>query len=322
VYKRQPYVCGLGKEVPAAPELWQDPIPEVNHPLVNDSDVAKLKSAILSSDLSVSAMVAVAFASASSFRGSDRRGGANGARIRLNPARNWPVNSPTRLGKVLTMLEDIQSDFIASASGGKQVSMADLIVLAGSAAIEKAAKDAGHSVSVPFAPGRMDATESQTDPLSYSYLEPKACGFRNFYTDGLARTPAELLVDRAQLLTLTGPEMTVLVGGLRVLGANAPGDHNGVFTQNRGQLSNDFFTNLLDMGTQWKATSKNSYEGVDRKTGAVKWTGTSVDLLFGSNSVLRALSEVYGSSDGNDKFIKDFIAAWTKVMNLDRFDLA
>ena len=314
----------LGPEVPKEDLLWQDPIPAVNHKLVDDQDIASLKAKVLATGLSVAELVSTAWASASTFRGSDKRGGANGARIRLAPLKDWQVNQPTQLAKVLKALESIQSDFNKTASGGKKVSVADLIVLAGCAGVEQAAKNAGVNVTVPFAPGRMDASQAQTDVESFAVLEPVADGFRN-YLKGKYSVPAEaLLVDKAQLLTLTAPEMTVLVGGLRVLNANLDQSKHGVFTQRPGALTNDFFVNLLDMSTEWKATSdaKHVFEGRDRKTGAVKWTGTRVDLVFGSNAVLRALAEVYGGADAQAKFVQDFVAAWTKVMNLDRFDLA
>ncbi|HZF83727.1 MAG TPA: catalase/peroxidase HPI [Burkholderiaceae bacterium] len=311
----------LGPEVPAEELIWQDPLPAVDHPVVTDADVAALKAQVLASGLTVAELVSTAWASASTFRGSDKRGGANGARIRLAPQKDWAVNQPQQLARVLQVLEGIRAGF---SQGGKAISLADLIVLAGSAAVEKAAADAGQAVTVPFAPGRADASQEQTDVASFAPLEPVADGFRN-YLKGRYVVPAEaLLIDKAQLLTLTAPEMTVLVGGLRVLGANADGSAHGVFTDRPGQLSNDFFVNLLDMGTEWKpsATAEGLFEGRDRKTGAAKWTGTRVDLVFGSNAVLRALAEVYGSADGQEKFVKDFVAAWTKVMNLDRFDLA
>ncbi|EKF72971.1 catalase/hydroperoxidase HPI(I) [Alcanivorax hongdengensis A-11-3] len=310
----------LGPEVPSEALIWQDPIPEVDHELVNDQDIAALKSKILASGLSIGELVATAWASASTFRGGDKRGGANGARIRLAPQKDWEVNQPQRLGKVLKTLEGIQSEFN---SGNKKVSLADLIVLAGSAAVEKAASDAGVTLTVDFAPGRMDASEAQTDVSSFEPMEPAADGFRNYQKAKFDIGAEHLLVDRAQLLTLTAPEMTVLVGGLRVLGANHDGSAHGVFTDKPGTLSNDFFVNLLDMDTEWKATSadEETFEGRDRDSGKVKWTGTRVDLVFGSNSVLRALAEVYASDDGKEKFARDFAAAWTKVMNLDRFDL-
>ena len=308
----------LGPLVPKETLIWQDPIPAVDHPLIGEQDIAALKAKILASGLSVSQLVSAAWASASTFRGSDKRGGANGARIRLAPQKDWDVNQPAQLKTVLQKLEAIQKEF------GKKVSLADLIVLGGSAAVEKAAKDAGVDVKVPFTPGRMDASQEQTDVESFAPLEPRADGFRN-YISGKRQymAPEEALVDRAQLLTLTGPEMTVLVGGLRVLGANAGQSKHGVFTKKPETLTNDFFVNLLDMSTQWQpAGSDGAYEGRDRKTNAVKWTGTRVDLIFGSHSQLRALAEVYGCADSKEKFVKDFVAAWTKVMNADRFDLA
>ena len=314
----------LGPEVPAEELIWQDPFPAVNHKLIDDKDMAALKAKILASGLSVSQLVSTAWASASTFRGSDKRGGANGARIRLAPQKDWAVNQPEQLAKVLKTLEGIQTEFNGAQSGGKKVSLADLIVLGGCAAIEQAAKNAGHKVTVPFTPGRMDASQKQTDVESFAVLEPFADGFRNYQK---ARSPVsseDLLVDKAQLLTLTAPEMTVLVGGMRVLNTNARPSKHGVFTNRPEALTNDFFVNLLDMGTEWKAVSdaKDVFEGRDRKTGERKWTGTRVDLIFGSNSQLRALAEVYGSSDVQEKFVRDFIAAWNKVMNLDRFDLA
>jgi catalase-peroxidase len=314
----------LGPEVPAEELIWQDPIPAVNHKLIDAQDIAFLKGKILASGLSVSELVSTAWASASTFRGSDKRGGANGARIRLAPQKDWEVNQPAQLGKVLKALEGIQSAFNSAQSGGKKVSLADLIVLAGCAAVEQAAKKAGHEVTVPFMPGRMDASQEQTDVASFAVLEPKVDGFRNYQKTLYAVSAEELLVDRAQLLTLTAPEMTVLVGGMRVLNTNFGQTQHGVFTKKPEALTNDFFVNLLDMGTEWKAVSdtKDMFEGRDRKTGELKWTGTRVDLIFGSNSQLRALAEVYGSSDAKKKFVQDFIAAWTKVMNLDRFDLA
>jgi catalase-peroxidase len=315
----------LGPLVPKEILIWQDPIPTVNHPLVGEGDIAALKAKILASGLSVSQLISTAWASASTFRGSDKRGGANGARIRLAPQRDWEVNEPAQLKTVLQKLETIQKEFNASQSSGKRVSLADLIVLGGCAAVEKAAKDAGIDVKVPFTPGRMDASQEQTDVESFAPLEPRADGFRN-YLGGKRQfmTPEEALVDRAQLLTLTAPEMTVLVGGLRVLGANAGQTARGVFTKRPEMLTNDFFVNLLDINTQWQpaAGSDGVYEGRDRKTDALKWTGTRVDLIFGSHSQLRALAEVYACADSKDKFVKDFAAAWTKVMNLDRFDLA
>ena len=310
----------LGPEVPSEELIWQDPVPPVDHELVNDQDVAALKGKILESGLSVSELVSTAWASASTFRGGDKRGGANGARIRLAPQKGWEVNQPQQLAKVLKTLEGIQSDFN---SGNKTISLADLIVLAGGVGIEKAAKEAGHDVTVPFHPGRTDATEEQTDVASFEPLEPAADGFRNYQKGKFSIGAEHLLVDRAQLLTLTAPEMTALVGGLRVLGANHDGSQHGVFTDKPATLSNDFFVNLLDMGTEWKATSSDeeAFEGRDRDSGKVKWTGTRVDLVFGSNSVLRALAEVYACADGQEKLVNDFVAAWTKVMELDRFDL-
>lgn len=314
----------LGPDVPAEELIWQDPVPPVNHPLIDGRDIDSLKSKILASGLTVSELVTTAWASASIFRGSDKRGGANGARIRLAPQRDWEVNQPAQLAKPLKTLAGIQSAFNSAQSDGKRVSLADIIVLAGCAGIEQAAKNAGHEVAVPFAPGRMDATQEQTDVDSFAVLEPVADGFRNYLKPGLSVPAEELLVDKAQLLTLTAPEMTVLVGGLRVLKANAGQSPHGVFTKRPEALTNDFFVNLLDMGTEWKALSKDEdlFEGRDRKTGELKWTGTRVDLVFGSNSQLRAVAEVYGSSDSQGKFVQDFVAAWNKVMNLDRFDLA
>ena len=314
----------LGPEVPAEDLIWQDPIPAVDHPLVNEQDIASLKSQVLASGLTVSQLVSTAWASASTFRGSDKRGGANGARVRLAPQKDWEVNRPVELAKVLKTLEGIQSKFNAAQSGGKKVSLADLIVLAGCAGVEKAAKAAGHDVTVPFTPGRMDASQEQTDVESFAVLEPAADGFRN-YLKGKYTVPAEtLLIDKAQLLTLTAPEMTVLIGGLRVLGTNAGRDRHGVFTDRPEALTNDFFVNLLDPRTDWKAVSADAdvFDGRDRKTGERKWSGTRVDLVFGSNSQLRALAEVYASSDAQGPFVRDFVAAWDKVMNLDRFDLA
>jgi catalase-peroxidase len=314
----------LGPDVPAEELIWQDPIPAVNHKLIDAQDIASLKGKILASGLSVSVLVSTAWASASTFRGSDKRGGANGARIRLAPQKDWEVNQPKQLVKVLKTLGGIQSAFNQTAKGGKKVSLADLIVLAGCAGVEKAAKNAGHEVTVPFAPGRMDASQEQTDVESFAVLEPIADGFRNYLKGKYTLSAEALLVDKAQLLTLTAPEMTVLVGGMRVLKTNIGGAQHGVFTQRPEALTNDFFVNLLDMGTEWKPVSKDAdvFEGRDRKTGAVKWTGTRVDLVFGSNSQLRALAEVYGSYDAEKKFVHDFVAAWNKVMNLDRFDLA
>jgi catalase-peroxidase len=308
----------LGPEVPDEELLWQDPIPEVDHELIDENDIASLKGKILDSGLSISELVSTAWASASTFRGSDMRGGANGARIRLEPHKNWDVNQPDKLANVLKTLEGIQSGF------DKTVSMADLIVLAGCAGVEQAAKNGGHDVTVPFAPGRMDASQEQTDVESFSFLEPEADGFRNYLKTKYTVSAEEMLVDRAQLLTLTPPEMAVLVGGMRVLNTNFDQSQNGVFTKQKDALTNDFFVNLLDMGTTWKAVSEDEdrFEGRDRVTGELKWTGTRVDLIFGSNSELRALAEVYGSADAQEKFVNDFVAAWNKVMNLDRFDLA
>ncbi|MDH0292976.1 catalase/peroxidase HPI [Pseudomonas sp. GD04087] len=313
----------LGPEVPKEELIWQDPIPAVNHPLVDERDIATLKAKVLASGLSVAELVSTAWASASTFRGSDKRGGANGARIRLAPQKDWPVNQPEQLARVLGVLGEIQSEFNASAAGGKKISLADLIVLAGDAGVEEAARKGGHKVSVPFAPGRMDASQEQTDVHSVGMLEPVADGFRNFQKSKFSVPAEALLIDKAQLLTLSAPEVTALIGGLRVLGANTGGSQNGVFTARPGTLSNDFFVNLLDMGTVWKPTSADNdqFEGRDRKTGEAKWTGSRIDLLLGSNSQLRALSEVYGCSDGERKFVADFVKAWTKVMNLDRFDL-
>jgi catalase-peroxidase len=313
----------LGPGVPAEELIWQDPIPAVNHELIEAREITSLRGKILASGLSISELVSTAWASASTFRGSDKRGGANGARIRLAPQKFWEVNQPSQLAKVLKTLESIQSDFNQSQSAGKKVSLADLILFAGCAGVEHAAKNAGVNVTVPFTPGRMDASQEQTDIESFRVLEPIADGFRN-YLKGKCTMPAEaLLVDKAQLLTLTAPEMTVLIGGMRVLKTNFGGTQHGVFTGRSEALTNDFFVNLLDMGTEWKPVSKDAdvFEGRDRKTGAVKWTGTRVDLVFGSNSILRALAEVYASSDAQEKFVHDFVAAWNKVMNLDRFDL-
>ncbi|MEN9755757.1 MAG: catalase/peroxidase [Pseudomonadota bacterium] len=314
----------LGPEVPKEDLIWQDPVPAVNHPLVDAKDVAALKAQILSAGISIADLVSTAWASASSFRGSDRRGGANGARIRLAPQKDWEANNPATLRKVLAALESIQAKFNASATGGKKISLADLIVLAGGAAIEDAAKKAGHSIEVPFTAGRMDASQEHTDVESFSVLEPIADGFRNYQKGRYSVSAEELLLDKAQLLNLTGPEMTALVGGLRVLNANTGKAQHGVFTKTPETLTNDFFVNLLDMSTEWKATDDKAetFEGRDRKTGAVKWTATRVDLVFGSNSQLRAFAEVYGQADSKTKFVKDFVAAWTKVMMLDRFDIA
>jgi catalase-peroxidase len=314
----------LGPEVPAEALIWQDPIPAVNHKLIGKRDMDSLKRTILASGLSVPELVTTAWASASTFRGSDKRGGANGARIRLAPQKDWEVNEPARLARVLKVLEGIQGTFNSTASGGKKVSLADLIVLAGCAGIEQAAANAGHAVTVPFAPGRMDAVQEQTDVISFAVLEPKADGFRNYQKARYAVPAEELLVDKAQLLTLTAPEMTVLVGGMRVLDTGFGQTRHGVFTKTPGALTNDFFVHLLDMGTEWKPVSGDDgvFEGRDRRTGELRWTGTRVDLIFGSNAQLRALAEVYGSADGQEKFLHDFVRAWTKVMNLDRFDLA
>ena len=318
-----PKVRYLGPEVPEEDLIWQDPVPAVDHPLIDDADVKDLKAKILATGLSVSELVQTAWASASTFRGSDKRGGANGARIRLAPQKDWEINQPAQLAKVLYALEGVQSAFNGSAAGGKKVSLADLIVLGGAAAIEKAAKDAGHDITVPFAPGRTDATDDQTDVESFAVLEPEADGFRNYAKAQFTVSAEEMLVDKAQLLTLTAPEMTALVGGLRVLGVNANGSKHGVLTDRVGQLTNDFFLNILDMGVDWKPVGKDGvYEAHDRKSGKVKWTGTRVDLVFGSNSQLRALAEVYGQDDSKKKFVTDFVAAWTKVMNADRCDLA
>jgi catalase-peroxidase len=307
----------------APPQLWQDPVPKVDHELIAAPDITQLKAKILASGLSISQLVTTAWASASTFRGTDKRGGANGARIRLLPQKDWEVNQPAELAKVLSALEKVQKDFNSAQPGGKKkVSLADVIVLGGCAAVEAAAKKAGHDVSVPFSPGRTDAAQDMTDVTSFAVLEPTADGFRNYIRTDHA-TAALKLVDRAHLLTLTAPEMTVLIGGLRVLNANVGRSQVGVFTKRPESLTNDFFVNLLDMSTEWRksAQGEHQYEGCDRKTGAVKWTGTTVDLVFGSNSQLRAIAEVYGSDDGQQAFVRDFVAAWTKVMNLDRFDL-
>jgi catalase-peroxidase len=314
----------IGPDVPAEDLLWQDPIPALAHNLIDEQDTGSLKQTIVASGLSVNELVSTAWASASTFRGSDKRGGANGARIRLAPQKDWEVNQPSQLVKVLKTLETIQSDFNISQSGSKRVSLADLIVLAGCSGVEQAAKLAGHDVTVPFMPGRMDASEQQTDAESFAVLEPIADGFRNYIKGKYTLSTEALLVDKAQLLTLTAPEMTVLVGGMRVLKTTFGGSQHGVFTNRPEALTNDFFVNLLDMGTEWKAVSNDAelFEGRDRKTGELKWTGTRVDLIFGSNSQLRALAEVYASSDAQKKFVNDFVAAWNKVMNLDRFDLA
>ncbi|MBI1216505.1 MAG: catalase/peroxidase HPI, partial [Alphaproteobacteria bacterium] len=319
-----PRVRYLGPEVPAEELIWQDPVPAVDHDLIDDKDAAALKEKIMASGLGVSQLAGAAWASASTFRGSDKRGGANGARLRLAPQKDWAVNQPDELAKVLAALEKVQKEFNDGQSGKKKVSLADLIVLGGCAAVEAAAKKAGHDVTVPFTPGRTDATQEQTDVASFEPLEPAADGFRNYLGVAKGATAEEMLVDRAQLLTLTAPEMTVLVGGLRALNANTGGAEHGVFTKAPGALTNDFFVNLLDMGTVWTASkgSDNVFEGRDRDSGELKWTGTRVDLVFGSNSQLRAIAEVYGSSDAKEAFVQDFVKAWTKVMNLDRFDLA
>jgi catalase-peroxidase len=313
----------LGPEVPAEDLIWQDPVPAVDHELIDAQDAASLKARILASGLSIPQLVSTAWASASTFRGSDKRGGANGARIRLAPQKEWQVNQPDQLNAVLQTLEGIQKQFNDAQSGGKKVSLADLIVLGGCAAIEQAAKNAGHDVTVPFTPGRTDASQEQTDAASFAVLEPVADGFRNYLKARFSITAEELLVDRAQLLTLTAPEMTVLVGGMRVLNANYEQSPQGVFTRRPGALTNDFFINLLDMGTEWQATSDpDLFEGRDRKTGELTWIASRVDLIFGANSQLRAVAEVYGCQDSREKFLHDFVAAWNKVMNLDRFDLA
>jgi catalase-peroxidase len=311
-------------EVPEEELIWQDPVPTVDHELIDAQDIADLKDKILASGLSVSKLVSTAWASASTFRGSDKRGGANGARIRLAPQKDWEVNQPAQLKTVLQTLEGIQEEFNNAQSGGKKISLADLIVLGGCAGVEQAAKNAGQDVTVPFTPGRTDASQEQTDVESFAVLEPAADGFRNYLKTKYAVTAEELLLDRAQLLTLTAPEMTVLVGGMRVMNANFGGSQHGVFTKRPETLTNDFFVNLLDMSTAWEATSDDNglFEGCDRATGEVKWTGTRVDLIFGSNSQLRALAEVYGCEDPQEKFLHDFVAAWNKVMSLDRFDLA
>jgi catalase-peroxidase len=313
----------LGPEVPAEDLIWQDPIPSVNHKLIDAKDIADLKGKIMDSGLSVAELVSTAWASASTFRGSDKRGGANGGRIRLAPQKDWEVNQPAQLVKVLKTLEGIQGAFNSSQKGGKKVSVADLIVLAGCSAVEAAAKAAGHAREVPFTPGRTDASQDQTDVKAFGALRPEADGFRNYQEKTFTVSAEEMLVDKAHLLTLGAPEMTVLVGGLRVLGANVGQSQHGVFTKRPGTLTNDFFVNLLDMDTIWKPISdaRDTFEGRDRKTGALKWTATRVDLIFGSNSQLRALAEVYAQDDAKEKFVRDFVAAWNKVMNLDRFDL-
>ncbi len=313
----------LGPWIPE-PQLWQDPVPHVDHPLIDEKDIAALKGTILGSGLSISQLVHTAWSSAATFRGTDKRGGANGARIRLAPQRNWEANDPPKLAKALQTLERVQTTFNGSQKGGKKVSLADVIVLGGCAAVEQAAKDAGYNVQVPFTPGRTDASQEQTDVESFAVLEPAFDGFRNYYKQGAMLSPETLLVERAYMLTLTPPEMTVLVGGMRVLNANSGESKHGVFTDRPGTLTNDFFVNLLDMSTEWKrsASDDNVYEGRARANGKVKWTGTRVDLLFGSNSQLRAIAEVYACDDAKEKFVRDFVAAWDKVMTLDRFDLA
>jgi catalase-peroxidase len=313
----------LGPLVPKEPQLWQDPLPAVDHELIGEQDIAALKAKVLQSGLSISQLVTTAWASAASFRGSDKRGGANGARIRLSPQKDWEVNQPAELAKVLPVLEKIQQDFNGSQSGKKKVSLADLIILAGCAAVEEAAKKAGHDVKVPFSPGRTDASQEQTDVHSFVVMEPVADAFRNYYGKGQPRPAEEMLVDKAQLLKLTAPEMTVLIGGMRALNTNFGHSKHGVFTKRPETLTNDFFVNLLDMNTKWQPSGSDGvYEGLDRKTGEVKWTGTRVDLIFGSHSQLRALAEVYACDDAKKAFVKDFVAAWSKVMNLDRYDLA
>jgi catalase-peroxidase len=312
----------LGSEVPREDLIWQDPVPAVDHPLIDDRDAAALKSKILASGLSVPELVRTAWAAAASFRGTDLRGGANGARLRLAPQKDWVVNNPKEVAKVLKKLETIQADFNRAQKGGKKVSLADLIVLGGAAAVEQAAKKGGHDIAVPFTPGRTDATQAQTDVESFAVLEPTADGFRNYYGKGNRFSPADALVDRAALLNLSVPEMTVLVGGLRALDANSGGARHGVFTAKPGVLSNDYFVNLLDMSTAWsKAKTEGLYEGRDRKSGKLRWTATPVDLVFGSHAELRALAELYAAADGQDKFVQDFVAAWNKVMMLDRFDV-
>ncbi|MCE5343979.1 MAG: catalase-peroxidase, partial [Eubacteriales bacterium] len=313
----------LGPEVPAEALIWQDPVPAADYALIEEKDIAKLKASLLASGLTLAELVKTAWASASTFRGSDKRGGANGARIRLAPQKDWEVNEPELLKKSLRALEKVQAEFNSASVGNKKVSLADLIVLGGAAAIEQAAKNAGSAVIVPFVPGRTDAAQEQTDAASFSVLEPKADGFRNYQKAKYTVSAEEMLVDRAQLLTLTAPEMTVLLGGMRVLNANFGQSEKGVFTRRPGTLSNDFFVNLLDMGTEWRPTAddKDVFEGRDRKTGALKWTATRIDLVFGANSQLRAIAEVYGSNDAQEKFVQDFITAWNKVMDADRFDL-
>jgi catalase-peroxidase len=318
-----PKVRYLGPEVPAEDLIWQDPLPAVDHPLIDSKDISDLKAKILGSGLSIAELVSTAWASASTFRGSDKRGGANGGRIRLAPQKDWEVNQPAQLAKALGVLETIQQAFNGARTGGRKVSMADLIVLAGCAAVEAAAKAAGHAVEAPFTPGRTDASQDQTDVKSFAVLNPEADGFRNYQKKAFTVAAEEMLVDKAHLLTLSAPEMTVLVGGLRVLGANAGQSQHGVFTKRPGTLTNDFFVNLLDMDTVWKPASngRDAFEGRDRKTGELKWSATRVDLVFGSNSQLRALAEVYAQDDAKEKFVRDFVAAWNKVMNLDRFDV-
>jgi catalase-peroxidase len=319
-----PYTRGLGALVPAEPQIWQDPVPALTHELIGAKKIADLKERILASGLSVAQLVSTAWASAATFRSTDKRGGANGARIRLAPQKDWEVNNPAELAKVLTTLEGIQKDFNNSQTGDKAVSLADLIVLGGCAAVEQAAKSAGHDLQVPFSPGRTDASQEQTDVESFAVLEPIADGFRNYLGQGHRRTAEELLLDRAHMLTLTAPEMTVLLGGMRVLNANFRKSELGVFTKQTEALTNDFFVNLLDMGTEWQAASaaEGTFEGRDRATGAIKWTASRVDLVFGSNSQLRAIAEVYACADSQQKFVRDFVAGWNKVMNLDRFDLS
>jgi catalase-peroxidase len=318
-----PRVRYLGPEVPAEELIWQDPVPAVDHELVNEQDIAALKATVLASGVSIPELVSTAWASAATFRGSDKRGGANGARIRLAPQKDWEVNQPAALGKVLQKLDAIRTAFNGAQAGSKRISLADLIVLAGCAAVEAAAQKAGHAVTVPFSPGRTDASQAQTDVESFAPLEPVADGFRNYLRPGLETPAEELLLDRAQLLTLTAPEMTVLVGGLRALNANVGQSRHGVLTGKPGTLTNDFFVNLLDMGVEWcPSATAGVYEGRDRASGQVKWTGSRVDLVFGSNSELRALAEVYACNGNEQKFVQDFVAAWSKVMNLDRFDLA
>ncbi|NBU20826.1 catalase-peroxidase, partial [bacterium] len=318
-----PRVRYLGKEVPQESLVWQDPVPAVNHKLIGASEIAALKTKVLNLGLNPSQFIGAAWASAATYRGTDMRGGANGARVRLAPQKDWTVNQPEELSQVLSRLEKIQQEFNQSRSDGKKVSLADLIILAGSAAVEQAAKKAGHPVSVSFTPGRMDASQAQTDVQSFAVLEPKADAFRNYYADGNQLSPTQMLVERAQLLTLSVPEMTALIGGMRVLDANTGHSKNGVFTQKPGVLTNDFFVNLLDMSTQWQKSAKSDgiYEGLDRKSGQLKWNATPVDLIFGSHSELRAIAEVYASQGGQKKLVQDFAKAWVKVMNLDRFDL-